>query len=233
LLFVAHFSAIQDSVIMAEIRWYGHNCFRVRAREATVIFDPVGRQTGYAMAKQTADIVLISHDHPGHNNLNAVKPEFKSITGPGEYEIHDVFVTGIRTYHDASKGETSGKNTAYLLDAEGITFCHLGDVGHVLTNEQLEAMNGCDVLMIPVGGGSTISVEQAAEMVGQLEPKIVIPMQYATENGDTGLGGLEPFCKALGVPVPEPEEKLTLKAADMAETMRLVTLAPESEPARK
>jgi L-ascorbate metabolism protein UlaG (beta-lactamase superfamily) len=218
---------------MAEIRWYGHNCFRVRAREATVIFDPVGKQTGYAMAKQTADIVLISHDHPGHSNLTAVKPEFKTITGPGEYEIHDVFVTGIRTYHDANKGESSGKNTAYLLDAEGITFCHLGDIGHALTNEQLEAVNGCDVLMIPVGGGTVITTEQAVEMIGQIEPKIVIPMQYATEIGDKSLGGLDPFCKALGVPVPAADEKLTLKSTDIGETMRLITLTPESEPARK
>ena len=218
---------------MAEIRWYGHNCFRIRAREATVIFDPVGKLTGYAMAKQTADVVLVSHEHPGHNNLTAVKPDFRVINGPGEYEIHDVFVNGIRTWHDGERGAERGKNTAYLLHAEGMAFCHLGDVGHALSDEQLEVLNACDVLMVPVGGGSVISVEQAAEMVGQLEPKVVIPMQYATAIGDTSLGSLEPFCKALGLSVPEPLEKLTLKAIDLAETMQLVVLEPESEPARK
>jgi L-ascorbate metabolism protein UlaG (beta-lactamase superfamily) len=218
---------------MAEIRWFGHNCFRVRAREATVMFDPVGKNTGYAMAKQTADIVLLSHDHPGHSNVAAVKPEFRTISGPGEYEVHDVFITGIRTWHDGEKGAIRGKNTAYLLDAEGITFCHLGDLGHVLTDEQLEAMNSCDVLMLPVGGGDVITIEQSAEMVGQLEPKVVIPMQYATAIGDKKLAGLEPFCKALGVPVPAAEDKLTLKASDLTETVRLVILNPESEPARK
>lgn len=218
---------------MAEIRWFGHNCFRIRAREATVMIDPVGKNTGYAMAKQTADVVLISHEHAGHSNLAGVKPEFQTVRGPGEYEMHDVFITGIRTYHDAEKGAQLGYNTAYLLEIEGITFCHLGDLGHPLTEEQLEVLNGADVLMIPVGGGVTITTEQAAETIGQLEPKVVIPMQYATDIGDKNLATLEPFCKALGVPAPEPEEKLVLRQSDLTETMRLVRLAPDSEAARR
>jgi L-ascorbate metabolism protein UlaG (beta-lactamase superfamily) len=218
---------------MAEIRWYGHNCFRIRAREATVIIDPVAKSTGYAMARQTADVVLITHEHQGHANLAAVKPDYKVVRGPGEYEMHDVFITGIRTYHDAEKGMQHGYNTAYLLEVEGMTVCHLGDLGHALNEEQLEILNGADVLMIPVGGGTVISAEQAAETVGQLEPKVVIPMQYATAIGDKKLGELEPFCKVLGVPVPAAEEKLTLRHSDLTETMRLVTLRPESEAARK
>src|SRR5829696_5855545 len=129
---------------MAEIRWYGHNCFRIRAREATVIIDPVAKSTGYAMARQTADVVLITHEHQGHANLAAVKPDYKVVRGPGEYEMHDVFITGIRTYHDAEKGTQHGYNTAYLLEVEGMTVCHLGDLGHALNEEQLEILNGAD-----------------------------------------------------------------------------------------
>ncbi len=218
---------------MAEIRWFGHNCFRIRAREATVIIDPVGKKTGYQMSRQTADVVLISHEHEGHANLNAVKAGYQTVRGPGEYEMHDVFITGIRTYHDAENGKTHGYNTAYLIEVEGMSFCHLGDLGHPLNDAQLEVLTSCDVLMIPVGGGTVITTEAAAEMIGQLEQKVVLPMQYATEIGDKKLGGLEPFCKALGVPVPTPEEKLTLRSSDLTETMRLVTLIPESEPAKK
>ncbi len=218
---------------MAEIRWYGHNCFRIRAKEATVIVDPVGRETGYQMAKQTADVVLISHEHAGHANLNAVKPEFQTIQGPGEYEMHDAFFTGIRTYHDAEKGKVHGYNTAYMIDLEGIHFCHLGDLGHALNEEQIEVLGTCDVLMIPVGGGTVMSVELAAEMIGLLEPKVVIPMQYATAVGDKSLGGLEPFCKALGVAVPEAEEKLTLKLSELTDVMRLVVLNPDSESVKR
>src|SRR5688572_30599813 len=172
---------------MAEFRWYGHNCFRIKGREATVITDPVGRETGYAMAKQTADVVTISHDHAGHANLNAVRPDYQLVNGPGEYELHDIFVTGIRTYHDDDRGKERGYNTVYLIELEGMRVCHLGDLGHALTEEQAEAMSNVDVLLVPAGGGDVIDPAKAAEVVAQLEPKLVIPMQYATPQGDKKL----------------------------------------------
>jgi L-ascorbate metabolism protein UlaG (beta-lactamase superfamily) len=213
---------------MAEIKWFGHNCFRIRAKEATVITDPVDRVTGYSMPKQTADIVSISHEHQGHANLNAVRPEYQVVRGPGEYEMHDVFITGIRTYHDAARGAGRGYNTCYLIELEGMTFCHLGDLGHPLTGEIAESMVNPDVLMVPVGGKNVITPEQAAEIVTQLEPKVVIPMQYATEQGDRDLGTLDAFCKALGVEKPEPIDKAQLRSSDLGETMRLLTLLPEN-----
>lgn len=212
---------------MAEIKWFGHNCFRIRAKEATVITDPVDRVTGYSMPKQTADIVTISHDHQGHSNLNAVRPEFQVVNGPGEYEMHDVFITGIRTYHDAVKGAERGYNTCYMIELEGMVFCHLGDLGHPISGEVAESMANADVLMVPAGGNSTVNAQQAAEVVAQLEPKVVIPMQYATEQGDRDLASLEAFCKALGVAGPEAIDKLTLKQSDLGDAMRVVTLIPE------
>ncbi len=218
---------------MAEFRWYGHNCFRIKTREATVLTDPVGKNTGYAMARQTADIVTLSHEHPGHANLAAVKPEFAVISGPGEYEMHDVFVTGIRTYHDAASGRENGYNTVYLIEAEGMNICHLGDLGHLPTAEQVEQMAQCDILLVPVGGGPLINASQAAEVVTQLEPKLVIPMQYATPIGDRERGTLEPFIAALGMSAPEPVEKLTVKHSDLSEVMQLAVLLPESEAAKR
>jgi L-ascorbate metabolism protein UlaG (beta-lactamase superfamily) len=218
---------------MAEFRWFGHSCFRIKAREATVLTDPVGRVTGYAMPKQQVDIVTISHDHPGHANLDAVKPEYQLVKGPGEYELHEVFITGIRTYHDDKKGKELGYNTVYLIELEGLVICHLGDLGHILTEEQAEAMAGCDVLLVPAGGGSVLDPTLAAEVVSQLEPKIVIPMQYATEIGDKKLGGVDAFCKQLGIEMPAPEDKLVLRQSDLGEAMRLVILTPESEAAKR
>jgi L-ascorbate metabolism protein UlaG (beta-lactamase superfamily) len=218
---------------MAEFKWFGHNCFRIRAREATVITDPVDRATGYHMPKQTADVITISHDHKGHSNLSAIKPEYKVINEPGEYEMHDVFVTGIRTYHDDKQGKERGYNTVYLIEVEGIVICHLGDLGHGLTEEQAEAMNNVDVLFVPAGGGDVISVSQAADVVGQLEPKIVIPMQYATPLGDKNLGALDAFGKALGVEIPAVEEKFVLRQSDLSEAMRLVVLSPDSEGTKR
>ena len=218
---------------MAEFRWFGHNCFRIRAREATILTDPLDRSTGYAMPKQTADVVTISHDHPGHSNLAAVKPEYQVVRGPGEYEMHDIFVTGIRTYHDDSRGKERGYNTVYLIEVEGMIVCHLGDLGHALTEEQAELMSNVDVLFVPAGGGNVISPSLAAEVVGQLEPKLVIPMQYRTDVGDKKLGEVGDFCKHLGIEMPAAEEKLTLRSSDLGDTMRLAVLKPESEPARR
>lgn len=219
---------------MAEIRWFGHSCFRIKGREGTVLTDPVGRNTGYALPKQTADIVTVSHDHPGHANLDAIKPEYQLVNGPGEYELHEVFITGIRTYHDENKGQERGYNTVYLIELEGLVICHLGDLGHPLSSEQAEAMAGADILMIPAGGGTVLDPIRSAELVGLLEPKIVIPMQYATANGDKSLGELEPFCKQLGIEQPAPEEKLTLRTkSDVGETMRMVVLSPESDAVRR
>ena len=212
---------------MAEFKWFGHNCFRIRAREATVLTDPVGRGTGYVLPKQTADVVTVSHAHPGHANLGAVKPTYTTVDGPGEYEVHDVFVTGIRTYHDGARGAERGYNTVYLIELENMVICHLGDLGHPLTEEQAEAMAHVDVLLVPAGGGSVLEPAQAAEVIGQLEPKVVIPMQYATAQGDKKLATLEPFCKELGVEVPEATDKLVLRHSDLGETVRVVALTPE------
>ena len=209
---------------MAEIRWYGHNCFRVRGKDAVVLTDPVGKSTGYSLAKQTADLVTVSSPQPDHANLAAVRPEYATIDGPGEYEIHDIFVTGIRTHQDDAKGAERGHNTAYLIELDGMVICHLGDLGHALSAEHTEAMGEVDILLVPAGSRH-LDPARAAEIVSQLSPKVVIPMQFATDGGDRGLLGLESFCRNLGVGAPQAEEKLTLRSSDLGETMRLAVLS--------
>lgn len=208
---------------MAEFRWYGHNCFRIRGKDAVILTDPVGKSTGFSLAKTTADVVTISSDHPAHSNVAAIKPEFDTITGPGEYEMHDVFITGIRTHLDDANGKVRGHNTAYLIELDGLTVCHLGDLGHTLSQEDAESMGDVDVLLVPAGGAN-LDPARAAEVTSQLSPKVVIPMQFATPTGDRDLASLETFCRNLGVSLPEPEEKLSLKSSDLGETLRLVVL---------
>jgi L-ascorbate metabolism protein UlaG (beta-lactamase superfamily) len=208
---------------MAEFRWYGHNCFRIRGKDAVILTDPVGKSTGYSLAKQTADLVTVSSAAPEHSNFAAVKPEFETIDGPGEYEIHDVFVTGIQTHQDEERGKLRGHNTTYLIELDGMVICHLGDLGHALGEEHAEAMTDIDVLLVPAGSRH-LDPARAAEIASELSPKIVIPMQYATESGDRNLLGLEAFCRNLGVDVPQVEEKLVAKPGDFNDTMRLVVL---------
>ena len=212
---------------MAEIRWFGHNCFRIRAREATVLMDPVGKTTGFTMARQTADIVTLSHKHPGHTNLDGVKPDYQVIDGPGEYELHDVFITGIRSYHDKEKGAEGGYNTIYRVEFDGLKFGHLGDLGHTLNDDQIESLSSVDILFVPAGGGPLLSPSEMAEVVGGISPRMIIPMQYQVGKGDQGRDPVEAFCKHLGADIPVPLEKLTVKASDLTDQMQLVLLTPD------
>lgn len=213
---------------MAEIRWFGHNCFRIRSREAVVMTDPVGKRTGYSMTKQTADIVTLSHLHDGHINVGQVKPEFITIDGPGEYEMHGVFVYGHRSYHDATKGADHGYNTIFSMILDGMRFTHLGDLGHLPGDDIIEELEGTDVLFVPAGGGPILPPTQMAELVGLISPKLVIPMQFQTAQGDKDRGTVEDFAKHLSLPLPEVVDKLTLKSSDLGDKMGLAVLSPSS-----
>lgn len=211
---------------MAEIKWFGHACFRIRAREATILMDPVPRSLGYRVDKQRADIVTLSHDHPGHTATEIISGDFKVVRGPGEYEMNEVFITGIRTYHDDKRGEERGRNTAYLVEVEGMTICHLGDLGHQLTAEQVEALTSVDILIVPIGGGTVLDAEQASEVVGQIDPKMVIPMQYRTAFGDKDRENLDRFLKEMAVPEVTAVDKVTVRASDLRESTEVMALEP-------
>jgi L-ascorbate metabolism protein UlaG (beta-lactamase superfamily) len=211
---------------MAEITWLGHACFRIRGREAVVLMDPVSPDSGYDMGTQSADIVTVSHNHKNHAALDLVQPGFRAITGPGEYEIHEVFMSGVATYHDGEHGKRLGKNTVYLVEIDDLIFCHVGDLGHALTEEQTESLNSVDVLFVPVGGGPTLDASAAAELIGQIEPSVVIPMQYRTERGDVDRDPLEPFLKKFGIGEIEVKDRVNLKKSDLSETLEVVILRP-------
>jgi L-ascorbate metabolism protein UlaG (beta-lactamase superfamily) len=209
---------------MAEIKWFGHACFRLRSRDATILTDPVPRSKGFKVEKQRADIVTLSHDHPGHTNLDLISGEPKIVNGPGEYEMNDVFITGIRTYHDEQQGAERGRNTAYLYELEDLVILHLGDLGHILTDEQVERMSRADIVIIPIGGGPVLDATKASEVLGQLDAKIVIPMQYQTPTGDLDRDPLERFLKEMGVAEIAPRDKLVVRPSDLGETQEIVVL---------
>lgn len=202
-----------------EITWLGHSAFRLRGKEATVLTDPYGSEIGYALGKVSADIVTVSHDHYDHNNVGAVTGSLKVISGPGEYEIRGVRITGIRTYHDSEGGLRRGKNTVYVIELDDLVVAHLGDLGHVPTPEQVQQMGNVDVLLIPVGGTFTINAAQAAEVVNLVEPKIVIPMHYKTPSLKLDVDSADRFLREMGVKQVEPQPKLVVnKGALPAET---------------
>ena len=207
-----------------ELVWLGHSCFRIRGRDATVITDPCPKETGYSIGEQTATIVTLSHDHAGHNNVAAVGGEPRVISGQGEYEISGVLITSIPSFHDAEEGKVLGKNVAHLIEIDGVRICHLGDLGHVPTQEQIEEMSSADILLVPVGGNTTIDAVAAARTVSLLEPRIVVPMHYATTVSTDKLDGVDRFLKELGLKDVQPEAKLTVNRGAVAGEMRTIVL---------
>jgi L-ascorbate metabolism protein UlaG (beta-lactamase superfamily) len=181
-----------------EIRWLGHSCFRIRGSQATVITDPYSPDVGYSLGKPKARIVTVSHQHPGHSYIQGVGGGPRPITGPGEYEISGILIIGIATFHDAENGSQRGKNTVYLIEIDEVSLCHLGDLGHMLTAEQMEELGNVDILLTPVGGVSTIDAPVAAELARQLEPKVVIPMHYKTEALSWELDPVGRFLREMG-----------------------------------
>jgi L-ascorbate metabolism protein UlaG (beta-lactamase superfamily) len=207
-----------------EINWLGHACFRIRAKEGTVVTDPFGKDSGYEWSRPRADIVTISHDHDNHNQAQRVAGEPKVLQGPGEYEISNIFVTGIATFHDNKKGAERGSNTIYLIEAEDLKICHLGDLGHVPTETQAETLSDLDVLLVPVGGLYTISPAQAAEVVSQLEPRIVIPMHFKTKAYSGKLEALDKFLKEMGLKSADEQEGLKVTKGSVPEETQVVVL---------
>ena len=210
--------------LAVEIVWLGHSCFRIRGREATIVTDPCPPSSGYSIGKPTADIVTVSHQHDDHCHLKAVAGSPFVIDGAGEYEIHGAFITGIGTYHDNNKGADRGHNVAFVMELEDMRVCHLGDLGHTPTAEQAEEMTGVDVLLIPIGGETTIDGPKAAEIVALLEARLVIPMHYRTEATKDRLDPPDRFLKEMGVTALEPQPKLSINRSSIPADTQVVLL---------
>ncbi len=207
-----------------DITWLGHSCFRIKGKEVTVITDPCHPSLGYSLSKLQANIVTLSHFHPGHCYTEAITSEFRGIKGPGEYELKGTFITGIATWHDAVQGEKLGRNTVYLLEMDGMTLCHLGDLGHLPASELIEDMGDIDVLFLPVGGASTIGGSTAAEIVRRLTPKVVIPMHYKTAALAKELEPVDKFLKEVGIKETVSQSKLSVNRSTLPTSTQVVIL---------
>jgi L-ascorbate metabolism protein UlaG (beta-lactamase superfamily) len=214
-----------------EITWYGQSCFRLRSRSLAVVTDPYSHEIGLKLPRLTATIITVSHDHKDHNNTSAVKSGAFIISGPGEYEVQGIFVLGIATNHDSKDGQEFGRNTAFRIEFEDLSICHLGDMGHLPNQEQVELLTGADILLVPVGGRSTLTATKAAEVANLLEPSIVIPMHYKVPGLLEPLDSPKRFLSELGVEQPEMLDTLTVSRAELGaeahDTMRVILLEPK------
>lgn len=213
------------------ITWKGQSCFQINTsqgknNQVNIVIDPYSEDIGLRVPKLEADILLVTHDHHDHNNVKAVAGNPFLITGPGEYEVKDVFIQGIPAFHDSSSGKEKGANTIYTIEAEDLKICHLGDLGQKeLTPEQAEKIGEVDILMIPVGGVYTISAKEAVKIMSQIEPSIIIPMHYQIPKLKIKLDGIDKFLKVMGIKKLESLSKLSIKKKDiLPEEAKIIAL---------
>jgi L-ascorbate metabolism protein UlaG (beta-lactamase superfamily) len=212
-----------------EITWYGLSCFRLVERGmATIVTDPYDHTTtGLEALKIRGDIVTISHDAPGHNNALAVKGRNHVLTGPGEYEIGGVFITGVQTNAHGKKDSEEPRNTLYTFDFDGVNVVHLGDLRRVPSQSEIEALGNVHVALVPVGGGGGLTPSKAIEVISLLEPGIVIPMHYQTPGIKLKLAPVTKFLKEMGIATLEPQPSLKLSRSSVPEDTKVVLLSHE------
>lgn len=213
-----------------DITWYGLSCFRIREGGVTVLCDPYDKSVGLTLPRIRADIVTVSHERPGHNSVERVAGEPKVLRGPGEYEVKNVFFTGLTTYHRRHGATLPERNVIFFMEFGDLTVGHLGDLGEVPSQSEIEELNlgEVDVMMVPVGGGDILDPTRAVEVIGMFEPKIVIPMHFQqTELTAPLAAALEPvdkFLRELGVSAPEPESLLKISKSTLPDETQVALL---------
>lgn len=225
-----------------DIQFIGHSCFRLKGKEGIVVTDPYSSSVGFPFPSLKADIVTVSHSHPDHNNILAVKPTAQRskvfvIQNPGEYEVSGISVYGYPSWHDGLQGAERGFNTMYSIFLDGVHILHLGDLGHALDEKSIQDIPEVDILLCPVGGHFTIDPKQASEVISALEPSVIIPMHYKTadHNAETfgELATLEEFCKEYGK-TGETTDKFSYTKKTLEETeTQLVILQPRTSADEK
>lgn len=218
-----------------EITYLGHSSFKLKSKDGLILvidpFDP--NLVGLPFPKDVADILVISHDHPDHNFRQAITGPVKRnetfvIENEGEYEIGGVEISSIKTYHDKVEGAEKGKNLLTEIRMDGMTACHLGDLGHKLTESQIERLGSVDVLMVPVGDGYTLDLDSVFDMINDIQPSLVIPMHFKVDGMKEGFEKLLPlqsFLDKSKYPLNgEPTHKLKVDDSSLPEDTQVVLM---------
>lgn len=208
-----------------EINWLGQSSFRIKGKQVTVITDPYIPEAGNNGNRSSADVLCLSYKNPDTDAaIEKIGGEPYIIQGPGEYEVSNVLVIGLPSYQDEASGSIRGKNTIYALEIEELSICHLGRLGHLLTDEQIEAIGNVDVLLLPVGGNTTINAATAAKLMRNIEPKVIIPMHYKTPGTSVELDTVDKFLSEVGSQGLPAQSKYNVTKNNLPQTAQVIVL---------
>ncbi len=236
LLSISLFIFLYNNVLYAlNIRWYGHSCFLITSDKGVrILTDPYGRGVGYEIPRVKADIVTISHEHFDHNNVEMIENRdealiLRGIGSSGDWNpinkrIGDISIYNVPLYHDHKRGLKRGKNSGFVYEIDGLRLLHLGDLGHLLSRDQLDRIGKIDILFIPVGGVYTIDAEEAREVVAQINPKIIIPMHYKTAPVILPIEPLDAFISEQDNVERLGSNNFNISRKDLPDTPKIVIL---------
>lgn len=208
-----------------EIIYLGHSAFKIKGKQKTVVTDPFSDTVGKFPRDVEADIVTVSHKHADHNAVDKIKGSPFVIDGPGEYEVGGVSVVGVPVFHDSNSGQDRGGNTMFVIEMEGLRIAHFGDLGHKLSESDLEEIGSVDIALVPVGGNYTIDAKTAKEVVAQVDPWIVVPMHYQMDDLQMkDIAKVDDFLKEMGKGEIVPTPKLVISLDRLPTELQVVVL---------
>ncbi len=212
-----------------DISYLGHSSFKIKTKNAILVADPFSPEmVGFKFPKTEADIVIVSHQHQDHNFIEGIENEPLVVSLPGEYEAKGVSIFGFAAVHGGKTEAEKILNTIFLIEADGLSLCHLGDLGAIPNTKIMEEIIGVDVLMVPVGGTYSLGPKEAVEIINQIEPSIVLPMHFKTPGKNEDLADLKEFLTEMGAEQAERLDKLSLTKDKLPEETKIVVLERKS-----
>jgi len=210
-----------------KIKYLGHASFLITSDSGIkIITDPykTDESIRYGEIEESADIVIVSHEHSDHNNIAAVKGSPEVVRGTAK--VRGIDFRGIPTYHDTVQGQQRGKNTVFCFEVEGVRVCHLGDLGHSLSDKQLVDLGRVDILLVPVGGYFTIDAEVASQICYRLAPRVVIPMHYKTDKCFLPIAAVDEFLQEKKNIVRLSASETEFKQGKLPTETQIIVLKP-------
>jgi len=212
-----------------KIKWLGHASFMIISdSEIKIITDPylTGGNLSYGEIRESADVVTVSHDHSDHNNVAVVSGNPKVVSKAINTDIRGIKLNGIPCYHDDAQGKQRGKNILFCFEVDGIRVCHLGDLGHPLSDKEVAELGKVDILLIPVGGFYTIDARVAGQVCDRLKPKVIIPMHFKNNKCTYPIAGVDEFLRDKRWVEHSNTSEVEFKPEELRTTTQIIVLKP-------